>query len=473
MAEFNEPLSDREQEVLELLAQGTTNKEIAASLFISPNTVKVHLRNINTKLGAKSRTEASRIALERGLVVLPGMEPVEPDHDSGAVVAPDTAEASVSVAQTTDVGKAVNHVAQPIPPPQTEPEPTNTRENTTNWYLLGGLGLLVILIGLVAWFILNSDDTGSTSVQPFEPVPIGDTWFESRPLPESLSGVSAVSVGTDIYLTGGKQSDGELNSELYVYNTIDRVWNRAADKPDPFINSAAASLEQVIYVVGGEDAQGHATDIAQVYLPSDNVWRSVANLPQPVSDGLAVSDQSNLYHIGGHSNGVTFPNVYAFDPLSNSWTELPPLPEGRASAAGGIVEGVLYVMGGANGDGEATADCFKLDLSTTNWERCTPMGNGRIGASGTVILGQIYIIGGETGASFGERYNPRSGIWDKIDQPMVAGLDNPSWTNAGAAGVESRVYLFGGEFNGTLTDEAFYYSPLIYQQFIPAATNDD
>ncbi|MGF1471838.1 MAG: LuxR C-terminal-related transcriptional regulator [Rubrobacteraceae bacterium] len=53
-----EPLSGRELEVLELIAEGLTNKEVATSLYLSPHTVKVHARNIFTKLAATNRSQA-------------------------------------------------------------------------------------------------------------------------------------------------------------------------------------------------------------------------------------------------------------------------------------------------------------------------------------------------------------------------------------------------------------------------------
>ena len=63
-----EPLSQRELEVLGLVAAGSTNREAAASLFISEATVKTHLLNIYAKLGVSDRTAAVSAAYNRGLL---------------------------------------------------------------------------------------------------------------------------------------------------------------------------------------------------------------------------------------------------------------------------------------------------------------------------------------------------------------------------------------------------------------------
>ena len=61
-------LSEKEEEVLVELCHGHSNREIAARLFLSEQTVKFHLRNIYRKLGIKSRTEALRYAYEHDLL---------------------------------------------------------------------------------------------------------------------------------------------------------------------------------------------------------------------------------------------------------------------------------------------------------------------------------------------------------------------------------------------------------------------
>jgi DNA-binding CsgD family transcriptional regulator len=70
LQEYIEPLTPREQQVLELLAEGLPNKAIAARLGISDQTVKFHVASISAKLGATNRTEAVRLALRRGLLTL-------------------------------------------------------------------------------------------------------------------------------------------------------------------------------------------------------------------------------------------------------------------------------------------------------------------------------------------------------------------------------------------------------------------
>jgi DNA-binding NarL/FixJ family response regulator len=61
-------LTQREVEILRLVAEGRTNKEIAGSLWVTPNTVKFHLSNVYEKLHVANRAEATRWAERRGLL---------------------------------------------------------------------------------------------------------------------------------------------------------------------------------------------------------------------------------------------------------------------------------------------------------------------------------------------------------------------------------------------------------------------
>jgi DNA-binding NarL/FixJ family response regulator len=70
-APASEALTAREVEVLELVARGASNADVAATLFLSEATVKTHLLHVFAKLGVDDRTAAVVAALERGIIALP------------------------------------------------------------------------------------------------------------------------------------------------------------------------------------------------------------------------------------------------------------------------------------------------------------------------------------------------------------------------------------------------------------------
>jgi DNA-binding NarL/FixJ family response regulator len=66
----DEQLTRRELDVLEQMAGGNRNRDIAAKLFVAEGTVKIHVKNILQKLGATDRTHAVAIAVRRGIIRL-------------------------------------------------------------------------------------------------------------------------------------------------------------------------------------------------------------------------------------------------------------------------------------------------------------------------------------------------------------------------------------------------------------------
>jgi len=65
-------LTDRERQILQMLADGCTPAEVAERLFISPKTVRNHLTKVYDRLGVSSRSQAIVVALQHGLIELPG-----------------------------------------------------------------------------------------------------------------------------------------------------------------------------------------------------------------------------------------------------------------------------------------------------------------------------------------------------------------------------------------------------------------
>jgi DNA-binding NarL/FixJ family response regulator len=65
-------LSKREREIMDLLAQGLTGEQVAEKLFLSPETIKTHIRNAMNKLEAHTRVHAIAIALREGFISTPG-----------------------------------------------------------------------------------------------------------------------------------------------------------------------------------------------------------------------------------------------------------------------------------------------------------------------------------------------------------------------------------------------------------------
>lgn len=454
MAQSEEPLSERETEILRLVATGASNKEIATRLMISPNTVKVHLRNIFAKINVVSRTEATLYALRHGIVaqeILPPSSPDVPGPNSGS---------PLSLIEA--------------PSPVEKIEPARRRKSAMRW-ILTGVFLVVVLVA--AYHFLG--DRVRTQPQPTRiPPPLMATvpprWQMQTTLPARLSGMAAAVYEGRIYLIGGATEQG-VSKAVWASSPNTNQWNPRTSKPTSVSAIQAAIIGERIFVPGGLTASGSPTALLEVYDPRADRWDRSKSLPQPLARYALVAFEGSLYLFGGWNGTEIVSNVYRYNPETDQWQERTPLPEGRALAGAVVQEGRILIIGGESPHGTLSSVLAyypnREDTGDTPWEKAPSLPEARRSMATTSIASTVYVIGGEnpedpTASLPLLALNPDSDSW--------LTLENSGWevgAQAAILPVGNYLHILGGVVRGTPSDRHFTYQAL-YTVAIPLLSNE-
>lgn len=227
------PLSDRELQILRLVAEGFSNRQIAGQLDISENTVKVHVRNIFGKIQVASRTEASMYAVRNGLIA--------------------------------DIAPVVDEGADVLDQPEVLP-PHMSMRTGRRWLIGVGLIALVGALGGVSWWWSTRD---VYQARPIEQPSAAQRWRQLAPLPTVAPGVQLVTAAGRLYALGGA-----LGQTVLQYNPSRDDWVASDLLPLQMLAPLSWSDASGVWVID--------TVTRQIWMWDAQVWRPQGMLPDDV-----------------------------------------------------------------------------------------------------------------------------------------------------------------------------------------------
>lgn len=452
-------ISDREREILKLVATGSTNQQIADRLNISVNTVKVHLRNIFGKIGAVSRTEATVYAIRNGLVDVEDQVAVAPSAE------PPGPEPADEPAPLTTPAPPARTPPAPLTA-QAEPAPPPAARRTPGYLPWLGLALAAALIaGYLAWRALQPQPTPAVSgtAAPADAA-LSERWTVHTPLPRARQGfaVAAYDLESRLYVVGGRQG-GQALPLLDRYDPKTGRWVSLADKPTAVSEIQAVALRGKIYVPGGELSDGTVSDALEAYNPREERWESLSPLPAARSRYGLVVWEGKIYLMGGWDGQQFSDALFVYEPESDTWSPGPALPTPRRYAEGSVVAGQIYLVGGESADG-ALRDSLRLDPSEDGgrWDSITPMPQAVRRPHTAPVLSSLVVIDSESLASW--QYDMSIDDWvPSYPIPLAQG---------GAAGVAflSTSLFFVADDQAAAPGGVGEYR-VLYNAFVPDASN--
>jgi hypothetical protein len=260
-------------------------------------------------------------------------------------------------------------------------------------------------------------------------------------------------------------------------------WKKGAPFPVPDEELYGVAANGKLYVIGGWD-DGKAGGVNYEYDPATDKWTKKQPMPRPAHHAALAAANGKIYVMGGFvaPSDTALPlgaawqpidNAWQYDPATDSWKSLPPVPTKRGSAVAVEAGGKIYTIGGATtmegrvlddsrGRLESKDPFFTAfgpsrvlsvnevyDPATNKWETRQPMSVPRNHAFGAAVNGKIYVIGGRTGQGFiltatntdvVEEYDPISDSWNAPRERM------PTARSGGVSGTDGRrIYVAGGE----------------------------
>jgi DNA-binding CsgD family transcriptional regulator len=426
-----EELSARELEVLQLVATGATNQQIAHKLVISSNTVKAHLRNIFGKLGVESRTEATLYAIQHGII---------------AVERPAT-ELSASTSPTMGPG-APSVAAHPSLPPLRWPVLPAQRFTL--------LVLLILVLAVAFWPAAQSQALPRTSRFVDLPQPSATSsepeqlsrWHAKSPLLTPRSRFAQAELSGTIYVISGLTQEG-WTAQVESYSPATDLWQRRAPKPTAVANISAAVVHGLIYVPGGYDQSGAVHSSLEVYDPESDTWSTRAPLPQALCAYAIAPVADGFYILGGWDGQRYLDKVYHYDATTDTWQPGIPLRTPRGFAAAATVNGRIYLLGGLDAATEyALCESYDPALAQAGqdpWRVHTPMSAARGGLAVVASQDTLYVVGGgwDSYPGFNERYDTTNDAWSTFANP-ISGQYRTLGLSAIALREGTYLYAMGG-----------------------------
>ncbi len=260
---------------------------------------------------------------------------------------------------------------------------------------------------------------------------------------------------------GGLTPDADFNvtDAVTFYDPVYNRWGFGAPLPAPRHHIALVNNNGYLYGVGG-----FARDGAGGWQMRGNCWRmggvegpwqEMASLPHPQAETVCVSLGGFIHVIGGRapsgsrnrqwSDHIDTAEHWLYDPAADRWSAQAPLPTARNSAAGAIVNGVIYVIGGRTVRDGNTGAVEVYDPLADRWEKARPMPKAQAGLAAAVLGRKIYVFGGEYfspdgGGVFAEawEYDPHTDQWR-----AVAAMPRPRH-GLGAITLDNAIYVLGG-----------------------------
>ncbi|HUN22171.1 MAG TPA: LuxR C-terminal-related transcriptional regulator [Anaerolineales bacterium] len=398
-----EGLTERERELLRLVATGASNKEIATQLFISVNTVKVHLRNIFTKIGVLSRTEATLWAIEHKIVEAPGGDSKESAEQALLALQAQLAELEElteqqkqeMLARLEQERQQWAETAEQVRHAQQSAEKTAQAEQSAR---------------------LQAEARASAEQSARRK-------FVRQLLVVAVAVLLLVGIMTGYALWSAQQATQRTNQAVSALQTAEAErWSKLPALPveirQPLL--AYAPNQQGIYVLETSPTTESANVHVLRYDNNGSAWLPMPNLPATIAAGSAYALNNQLFVASQNAHWV-------FDPATQAWSTADSLPQLQGEPRVAVASGTVWLLDRASGE--------IWRKGNEDWQVMGQLPDGQV-ATQWVSDGSHLLYFALQNAESGEVYQTVAG--DDLDWQLLQG-DLPATTQISA--LANELYL--------------------------------
>jgi N-acetylneuraminic acid mutarotase len=274
-------------------------------------------------------------------------------------------------------------------------------------------------------------------------------WVFLASMQISRSEYSIAAIDGQIYAPGGFAGGNPPNpsNALERYDPGTNTWEFLAILPKMRHHAMVVDSEGDLFLFGGDDYSGRGPD-AWIYDPLTDEWQTISPMPIHVTAATAVVLDEHIYVFGGLGHLLSdLPfngEVQRYDPRQDQWEILSTVPVEVNHCTAVALDGEIYVIGGR----DASTDYSLVqiyDPQGDTWREGEPLQLGRAGHAAVVVDGLIYVLGGERINSEDysvldsvEIFDPSTQSWSD-GVPMPVGLHGVP-----AVEIDGTIFVVGG-----------------------------